>query len=84
MSSELHVAMSGSKCKFGNLATRQHGPEVFLVITGHESRDVKFGIRIGSDAVYFGSESQNILKLILKSPRFVPFWANLTRFECQI
>ena len=28
--------------------------------------------------------SQNVLKLILKSPRFVPFGANLTQFGCQI
>ena len=57
-------------------------------------RDVKFGIQIGSDwpqmgqileflrsvSLHFGSVSQNILKLILKSPRFVPFGANLTQF----
>ena len=30
--------------------------------------------------VHFGSTSQNVLKLILKSPRFVPFGANLTQF----
>ena len=30
------------------------------------------------------SWSQNILKLILKSPRFVPFVANLTQFGWQI
>ena len=34
--------------------------------------------------VKFGSVSQNVLKLILKSPRFVPFGANLTQFGCQI
>ena len=28
--------------------------------------------------------SQNVQKLILKSPRFVPFGANLTQFGCQI
>ena len=27
---------------------------------------------------------QNVLKLILKSPRFVQFGANLTQFDCQI
>ena len=51
-------------------------------------RDVKFGIQSGSDwpktgqiwdflrsvIVHFGSVSQNVLELILKSPRFVPFW----------
>ena len=31
-----------------------------------------------SDSVHFGSPSQNVLKLILKSPRSVPFGANLT------
>ena len=30
------------------------------------------------------STSQNVLKLILKSTRFVPFETNLTQFECQI
>ena len=33
-----------------------------------------------SVSVHFGSASQNVLKLILKSPRFVPFGANLTQF----
>ena len=32
----------------------------------------------------FCSPIQNILKLILKSPRFVTFGANLTQFGCQI
>ena len=31
-----------------------------------------------------GLASPNVLKLILKSPRFVPFGANLTLFGCQI
>ena len=34
-----------------------------------------------SVSVYFGSASQNVLKLIFKSPRFVPFGANLTYLE---
>ena len=33
-----------------------------------------------SVSVHFGSVSQNVLKLILKSPTFVPFGANLTKF----
>ena len=37
-----------------------------------------------SVSVHFGSTSQNVLKLTLKSPRFVPFGANLTRFGCHI
>ena len=32
-------------------------------------------------SVHFGAPRQNVLKLILKSPRFVPF---LTKFGCQI
>ena len=54
----------------------------------HPTRDIKFGIKIGSDwlqigqiwnflrsvSVHFGSASQNVLKLILKSPRFVFIW----------
>ena len=58
-------------------------------------RVVKFGIHIGSDwpqlaqiwdflrsvSVHFGSASQNVLKLILKSPRFVLFWTNLTNLD---
>ena len=57
-------------------------------------RDVKYGIQIGSDwpkmgqiwdflrsvSVNFGSSSQNVLKLVLKSLRFVPFRLNLTDF----
>ena len=39
------------------------------------------GIYLRSDSVHFGSPSQNVLKLILKSPRFVPFGTNLTPFE---
>ena len=59
-----------------------------------KGRDVKFVIQIGSDwhqmgniwdflrlvSVQMGSPIQNVLKLILKSPRFVPFGANLTQF----
>ena len=33
---------------------------------------------------HFGSPSQNVLNLILKSLRFVPFEANLNQFWCQI
>ena len=36
-----------------------------------------------SVSVHFGSVIQNVLKLILKSPRFVSFGANLTPFRCQ-
>ena len=57
-------------------------------------RDVKVAIQIGSGwtqmgkiwdflrsvSVHFGSPSQNVLKLILKSPRFVPFGNNLSQF----
>ena len=51
--------------------------------------DVTFGIRIGSDWPEMGhiwdflrlvSVNQNVMKLILKSPRFVLFRANLTKF----
>ena len=59
--------------------------------------DVKFDIQIGSDcpkmgqiwdflrsvSVHFGSLSQNVLNLILKSPRFVPFWDNLIHFRTK-
>ena len=38
------------------------------------------GIFFLSDLVHFGSPSQNVLNLILKSPRIVPFGANLTKF----
>ena len=62
------------------------------------TRDAKFSIQIGSYwprlwqiveflrsvSVHFGSTSQNVLKLIFKSSRFVSFGANLTTFECQI
>ena len=55
--------------------------------------DIKFGIRIGSDlpqmghirdffrsdSVHFGATRQNVLKLILKSPRFDPFADNLSQ-----
>ena len=37
-----------------------------------------------SVSIHFGSPSQNVLKLILKSPRFVSFGADLTQFGCQI
>ena len=61
-------------------------------------RDVKFAIQIGSDwpqmgqfwdflrsvSVHFSAGRQNVLKLILKSPRFVPFVANLTQFVWQM
>ena len=33
---------------------------------------------------YIWLDEQNVLKLILKSPRFVPFGDNLTQFGCQI
>ena len=37
-----------------------------------------------SVSVHFGSGSQNVLKLIFKSRRFVPFWVNVTQYGCQI
>ena len=57
-----------------------------------QTSDVKFAIQIGSDwpqmgqiwdflrsvSVHFGAVRQNVLKLVLKSPRFVPFGVNLT------
>ena len=60
--------------------------------------DVKFDIQIWSYlpqmgqiwdflrsvSVHFGAGRQNALKLILKSPRFVSFGANLTQFGCQV
>ena len=39
-----------------------------------------FKISLRSVSVHFGSPSQNGLNLVLKSPRFVPFEANLTQF----
>ena len=36
-----------------------------------------------SVSVHFGSASQNVLKLILKSPRFVLFVANLAQFRAK-
>ena len=33
---------------------------------------------------HFGLSSQNVLKLILKSLRLVPFGANLTQYVCKI
>ena len=46
----------------------------------------KSGTFLRSVSVHFDSASQNILKLILKSPRFVPFAGNLnlTQFGCPI
>ena len=54
--------------------------------------DVKFSIQIGSDWQQMGriwnflrsAGRQNVLKLILKIPRFVIFRANLTKCWCQI
>ena len=37
-----------------------------------------------SVSVHFGAPRQNVLNLILKSPRFVPFGANLIHFGCEI
>jgi len=37
-----------------------------------------------SVSVHFGLPSQNVLKLILKSPRFVLFVANLTHFGAKL
>ena len=37
-----------------------------------------------SVSVRFGSLRQNVPKMILKSPRIVPFGANLTQIGCQI
>ena len=37
-----------------------------------------------SVSVHIGAPRQNVLKLILKSPRFVPFGANLTQFEATL
>ena len=61
-------------------------------------RNVKFRLQIGSYwpqmgqiwaflrsvSVHFGAGRQNVLKLIWKSPRFVPFRANMTQFGWQI
>ena len=62
------------------------------------TRGGEFGIQIGSDwpqmgqiweflrsvYVHFGAGRQEVLKLILKIPRFVTLGANLTQFEFQI
>ena len=63
-----------------------------------DTRDVKFGIQIGSDrppnatnlglfnisfSTFWLTES-HVLKMILKRSRFVPFGANLIQFGCQI
>ena len=34
-------------------------------------------------SVHVGSPSQNVLNLILKSPGFVPYWANLIQFGTE-
>ena len=61
--------------------------DISNALTTHWSRSIKFSIQIGLDwpqmgqiwdflrsvSVYFGAPRQNILKLILKSPRLVPF-----------
>ena len=56
-------------------------------------RDVKFDINSGLywpqmeqiwDFLRSVSVSQNVLKLILKSPRFVPHGVSLTQFGCKI
>ena len=46
-------------------------------------RIFRLGYFLRSVSVHFGSPSQNLLKLILKSPRFVPFGTNRTFFKCQ-
>ena len=54
-----------------------------------KTRDVGFGPKVGyigpkwDKSGKSGSLSQNVLKLILKSSRFVPFGANLTHFESK-
>ena len=66
--------------------------------TVQTDRDGKLGMKIGPDwpimgqisdflrsvSVHFGAGRLNVLTLIFKSPRFVPFEANLTQFGCQI
>ena len=68
-------------------------PNLSPLLTPVPTRDFKFGIQIvsdwrqmgqiwdflRSDSVHFGAGRQNILKLILKSPRFVPFGANTSQ-----
>ena len=50
------------------------------------TRDVEFGIQFWSDwhqmgqILDFFGPSQKVLKMVLESPRFVPFWAHLTHF----
>ena len=74
-------------------------PTVWLTITSSLTQECQIwnlnlvrlapnGTNLGffkrSVSVHFGSPSQNVLKLILKSPIFVPFGPNMTQFGCQI
>ena len=71
---------------------------VLSVVEWASCRNIWFGSEVGQIchkwdqsgifqikiSVHFGSARQNVLKLILKSPRFVPLWSNLTQFGRQI
>ena len=60
----------------GTMTCTLGGGTVENIISGMLNLTFKLG--------QIGSASQNVLKLILKSPRFVPFGANLTQFGCKI
>ena len=60
--------------------------EITLVMCG---RDVNLASKLSQIGSKMGQiwdflRGKKVLKLILKSPRFVPFWANLTQFVGQI
>ena len=52
------------------------GPEILIVFCDHQTDIYKRTIV----SIHFGTPSQNVLKLILKSHRYVPFGANLSQF----
>ena len=75
-------SLSQPLCVSANAAHRVVSLAYMYLIQSVVIKHVKFDIQIGS--YWPQMASQNVLKLILKSPRFVPFGANLTQFGCQM
>ena len=50
--------------------------------TSIRPRDMTINFAFSSSQIWLAEP--NVLKMVLKSPRFVPLWANLTQFGCKI
>ena len=77
MTSSLYL-MAGGNCDVCRRSTQ--GCQICIQIVSDWPQMGQIWDFLRSVSVHFGAPRQNVLKLILKSPRFVLFGANLSQF----